>query len=257
MLHYFGVKSLLDVGCGKGISTAWFKLQGVDVLCVEGSHDAMQRSLLPPLLDTQNAIPLQLIEHDYSRGKWWPQETFDAVWGVEFLEHIGRNYIPNYIPTFQRAALLFVTHSNWGGWHHVEVHDDDWWINKLEMYGFVYSPSFTNRVRAIATNEWKNHVPFTGGEENYDAQHVRTRMLVFLNPKVASLDKHVHVLSEEGCFVGTGKPKVQCGMQKKPGIETPLAKEYWPLEYQEEKHLEWERIVRESLLVEHIKAIND
>ncbi len=33
MMEYFGVKTLLDVGCGKGISTSWFYLQGVEVQC--------------------------------------------------------------------------------------------------------------------------------------------------------------------------------------------------------------------------------
>ena len=42
MLEYFGVKTLVDVGCGRGISTSWFYLQGVRVQCVEGSHDAIE-----------------------------------------------------------------------------------------------------------------------------------------------------------------------------------------------------------------------
>jgi hypothetical protein len=41
---------------------------------------------------------------------------------VEFTEHVGRNYQPNYITAFRKAALIFVSHSLWGGWHHVEVH---------------------------------------------------------------------------------------------------------------------------------------
>lgn len=115
LLGIIGVRSVLDVGCGKGVSTAYFNSFGADVLCVEGSKDAIKQSLLPPE---------RIVEHDFSRGPWWPanDKTFDAVWAVEFLEHIGRPHIPNYLPIFRRAALLFVTHSGWGGWHHVEVH---------------------------------------------------------------------------------------------------------------------------------------
>lgn len=109
MINYFGVKSLLDVGCGRGISTSWFALHGVDVLCVEGSHDAVTKTMLP---DPKT----QIVEHDFSRGPWWPPRTVDAVWSVEFLEHVGRNFHHNYIPAFRKAALIFVTHSNWGGW---------------------------------------------------------------------------------------------------------------------------------------------
>ena len=40
---------------------------------------------------------------------------------VEFTEHVGRNFQPNYLPSFHQAALVFVSHSHWGGW--VRIHD--------------------------------------------------------------------------------------------------------------------------------------
>ena len=48
---------------------------------MEGSHDGVMKSLLPPEL---------IVEHDFSRGPWWPEETYDAAWSVEFLEHVAR-----------------------------------------------------------------------------------------------------------------------------------------------------------------------
>jgi len=63
---YLGVKSLLDVGCGRGISTAWFVTHGLDfVQCVEGSHDAVSQSIIP---NSEKHV----VEHDFSRGPWWP-----------------------------------------------------------------------------------------------------------------------------------------------------------------------------------------
>ena len=41
MVTYFGIKSIIDVGCGRGISTSWFVTHGLETLCVEGSHDAV------------------------------------------------------------------------------------------------------------------------------------------------------------------------------------------------------------------------
>jgi hypothetical protein len=61
MMKELGVHSVVDVGCGRGISTTWFLYQGVDVLCVEGSHDAVTKTLLP---DPES----QVVEHDFSRG---------------------------------------------------------------------------------------------------------------------------------------------------------------------------------------------
>jgi 2-polyprenyl-3-methyl-5-hydroxy-6-metoxy-1,4-benzoquinol methylase len=81
MVETLGVKSILDVGCGRGISTSWFVMHGVDALCVEGSHDAREQTMLP---DPNK----QMVEHDFSRGPWWPAKTYDAIWCVEFLEHV-------------------------------------------------------------------------------------------------------------------------------------------------------------------------
>lgn len=112
MMGPLGIKSIVDVGCGKGVSTSEFKERGAKVLCVEGSHDAVSQTLLP--LDL-------VVEHDFTRGPWWPSETYDAVWSVEFLEHVGRPYMLNYLPIFKKAAVIFLTSSGWAGWHHVRL----------------------------------------------------------------------------------------------------------------------------------------
>jgi Methyltransferase domain len=80
MVQRLNIQSVLDVGCGRGISTTWFHFHGLSVLCVEGSHDAREQTMLPD-------PDIQMIEHDFSRGPWWPGRTFDAVWCIEFLEH--------------------------------------------------------------------------------------------------------------------------------------------------------------------------
>jgi hypothetical protein len=86
MVTDVGVHSVLDVGCGRGISTSWFYFHGVDVQCVEGSHDAIENTVMPD--------PSRIVEHDFSRGPWWPDKTYDAVWCVEFLEHVSEPALP-------------------------------------------------------------------------------------------------------------------------------------------------------------------
>ena len=100
------VQSVLDVGCGRGTSTSWFYTHGLRTQCVEGSHDAIEQSMLPD--------KSLIVEHDFSRGPWWPKDTFDAVWSVEFLEHVNVQFHYNYISTFRKAAILLVTSSGWG-----------------------------------------------------------------------------------------------------------------------------------------------
>ena len=196
MVQKLGVKSLLDVGCGRGISTTWFLMHGVDILCVEGSHDAKERTMLPDP-DTQ------MIEHDFSRGPWWPAKTYDAIWCVEFLEHVGRNFHHNYLPTFRKAAVIFVTHSIWGGWHHVEVHREDWWKMKMEMYGFRYSPELTQAIRTQAWNETHANPPrYAPNGKKLGAPHIHSpNMQAFINPAVSALPQHAHMYYQEpGCY---------------------------------------------------------
>jgi hypothetical protein len=83
MVTEVGVHSVLDVGCGRGISTSWFYFHGLDVLCVEGSHDAFENCVLPEPRK-------QMVEHDFSRGPWWPERTYDAVWYVTIM--FNRNF---------------------------------------------------------------------------------------------------------------------------------------------------------------------
>lgn len=129
-------------GCGKGFSTMEFRQRGADVLCAEGSHDAVTQSILPPSL---------VVEHDFTRGPWWPDRTYDALWSVEFFEHVGRPYIPNYLPVLRRSALLFVSSSGFGGWHHVEVHNQNWWRARLQAQGTLATrpPPFSTPLQCI------------------------------------------------------------------------------------------------------------
>ena len=54
MIQNMGVKSILDLGCGKGTSTSWFILHGLEyVVCAEGSHDAVTNSLFITAQDPQ------------------------------------------------------------------------------------------------------------------------------------------------------------------------------------------------------------
>eukprot|EP00596_Hydrurales_sp_CCMP1899_P000890 CAMPEP_0119036722 /NCGR_PEP_ID=MMETSP1177-20130426/4628_1 /TAXON_ID=2985 /ORGANISM="Ochromonas sp, Strain CCMP1899" /LENGTH=300 /DNA_ID=CAMNT_0006996993 /DNA_START=253 /DNA_END=1155 /DNA_ORIENTATION=- len=215
MMGPLGIKSFLDVGCGKGLSTKYFLDNGAEVLCVEGSHDGVMNSYLP-----QDKI----VEHDYSRGPWWPERTYDACWSVEFLEHVGRQFMGNYHQTFRKCALIFATASGWGGWHHVEVHEEWWWNAKLEAAGFQYNSKLTHLARRQANNDREAFVERTGNQSTM-GQHLRG-LMVFINPLIASMDEHSHIFSGHGCYSGVisnrdgGK---SCeGLEKLPERYKPL-----------------------------------
>jgi hypothetical protein len=76
-------------GCGRGISNILVSAHGADVQCVEGSHDAAERTLLPILRN-------HLVEHDFSQWSLRPEHTYDAapsgIFGArEFTAH--SNYV--------------------------------------------------------------------------------------------------------------------------------------------------------------------
>lgn len=243
-----GIKSLLDVGCGRGISTSWFVTHGLEyVQCVEGSHDAVLQSIVPD-------AGKRVVEHDFSRGPWWPERTVDAAWAVEFTEHVGRNYQPNYLTAFRKAALIFVTHSNWGGWHHVEVHNDDWWRMRWEAAGFVYSEHLTSTVRATAMKDQnRKDLTLDMNKENlyFVGQHIYLNAQVFINPMVASLPEHAHLFAEHGCFGGRD-PKdkqtqihVDCtGENAKGEVLTPLPESFKPLVLNADMDTEWFDLIK-------------
>jgi len=180
MMKHLYIKSIVDVGCGKGISTLWFKKHNASVLCVEGSHDAVTQSLLPAE---------DIVEHDFYAGPYWPEKTYDAAWTVEFTEHIARNYINNYMPIWKKSAIIFATHSYWGGWHHVEVHGDWWWKARFQGHGLVYSKELTLLAQAMSTLSTDN-----------SGMHFHNSLQVYLNPEVMALPEHEHLIGELGCF---------------------------------------------------------
>jgi hypothetical protein len=253
MLLDYGVKSVLDVGCGRGVSTSWFAAHGVDVQCVEGSHDAAVRTLLP---DPVN----QLVEHDFSRGPWWPEHTYDAVWAVEFLEHVNLQNHINYLTAFRKAALIFVSTSRLGGRHHVEVHSDEWWIRKYELYGLKYDAALTEQVRAWAKDESNNATAIAPNGERYNAQHVWLTMKVFTNPVVAALPQHAHLFPEFGCYGGRTNGEIhhrECGTGGEGALETPLDKSLYPLPITPAMDEEWGNLLRKELEISSVAAKPD
>lgn len=81
--------------------------------------------------------------------------------------------------------------------------------------------------------------------ETYNAQHIWLTLLVFINPTVASMPKHHHILSEHGCWEGNQDGKMvhyECGT-KKEQMETPISDDFLPLTLNPEMDYAWEKLV--------------
>ena len=77
--------------------------------------------------------------------------NYSACWSVEFLEHVGRQYINNYMETFRSCAMVFATKSGWGGWHHVEVCNT---VNRIVIVGWCRCDvRFSTVIRTVKLSE--------------------------------------------------------------------------------------------------------
>jgi hypothetical protein len=117
-------------------------------------------------------------------------------------------------------------------------------ITKFESFGFVFSAKLTAEVRATASNHESDLAP---NGKQYRAQHLWLHLLVFINPTVASMPQHHHILSEHGCYAGKEKKQIlryECGTRNnEKKIESALPDDFLPLNLTPEMDAEWEKLV--------------
>jgi SAM-dependent methyltransferase len=138
-----GVRSVLDVGCGEGQSTRYFKNLGCDVLGIDGSPEAVQNSV----------IPQWEVLHDFTAGRFNLNRSFDLVWSCEFVEHVEEEFSQNFLAAFASGnRYVFMTHAvpGQGGYHHVNCQPSSYWVRRLGEIGFMLDYRLTRRARARA-----------------------------------------------------------------------------------------------------------
>jgi SAM-dependent methyltransferase len=138
----FGITSVIDIGCGEGHSTAYFRQLGCDVLGVEGYGPAVANSRAPG----------KVIQHDYTSGPYIPARSFDMAWSCEFVEHVEEKHLPNFMVTFDKASIIFMTFAvpGQGGHHHVNEQPQEYWLDKFHKLGFSLDKDATECARIIA-----------------------------------------------------------------------------------------------------------
>lgn len=141
-IETLGVNSMLDVGCGLGYCMKYFADKGLEVAGVDGSPSAIEKSVLPQ----------QVTQHDYAKGAWKPNRSYDLIWSSEFLEHVEQQYESHFMETFKAASkYVFVTFAIPGqaGHHHVNLQYADYWIEKFKNIGFEYDEALTKQAQGL------------------------------------------------------------------------------------------------------------
>lgn len=144
IIDTFDIKTMVDIGCGRGKQVESAREMGIDAIGIDGS----------PSLTIYNKP--HFIMHDYTQGKLEGIGKFDLGWSVEFLEHVFSKYIPNFLDTFSHCKFVLCTHALPGqrGTHHVNCQTNEYWLDIFTQYGFTQNTDVTTKIREIAENQY-------------------------------------------------------------------------------------------------------
>jgi predicted O-methyltransferase YrrM len=145
LIEKYQIRSVLDVGAGAGWSTKWFAERGVYTLGVEGWEEALAKS----------HCRTNIVAHDYNTGPFVPSMILDLAWCAGFVEKIGEKFIPNFMASFRSCQFVCLTHAEPGqpGYHHVNCQPTEYWINKMNEFGFDHDAAETAHLRS--TDKYK------------------------------------------------------------------------------------------------------
>lgn len=143
LINQFDIKSVIDIGCGPGGMVELMVDKGLDVLGVDGD-DKVER--------TEKALS-KIEIHDFATGPYIPTKTFDLGWSVEFVEHVDKEFMPNFLETFKHCKYVAMTHALPGqpGHHHVNCMPAEYWFGAMEAFGFKLMVEETNDMRKAST----------------------------------------------------------------------------------------------------------
>ena len=146
LIEKYDVLSMLDIGCGTGVNTAWFEKHCARVIGIDGTPEYVEQSKLRRE---------SRVVHDYTKGPYDPGFISDLAWSSEFVEHVEEQFIPNFMATFQRCRYVCITHATpgQGGINHMNEQSSEYWIAQFAYYGFRYDAEETAALRATDSGQ--------------------------------------------------------------------------------------------------------
>ena len=140
LVERFGVRSVLDVGCGEGHAVLFFHRLGLHAHGIDGLDGNIQRAVTP------------VARHDLLGGPY--VMPVDMVWSCEVAEHIAADKVGHYIETLANGRIVAMTHAlpDQPGHHHVNCQPQEYWIDLMQHQGYALSPD-TALCREIAGRE--------------------------------------------------------------------------------------------------------
>lgn len=142
-IETFGIKSMLDIGCGPAGMVELAHNKGLEVLGVDGDFNVKR----------PDSVKDKIVIHDYYTGPYIPPKQFDLGWSVEFVEHIDWFKMQNFLETFQHCKYIIMTHALPGqpGHHHVNCQVAEYWWGAMNAFGFELLVNESNEMRRKST----------------------------------------------------------------------------------------------------------
>jgi SAM-dependent methyltransferase len=141
LIKTFRINSFLDIGCGPGGMVELASLRGLYSVGIDGDFTIERNE------------DCNFIIHDFAESAYTSSEIYDIGWSCEFVEHVYEEYIPNYMPCFKQCKNMIITYAppGWPGHHHVNLKEEEYWINIFEKNDFEYNEELTLELRKNST----------------------------------------------------------------------------------------------------------
>lgn len=150
VLDRFGISTVLDLGCGRGHSSAWFQSRARTVIAVDGLRANVSECLHPAILQDLTLAAVYA--------------PVDLVHCHEVVEHIEERYLANVLASLLNGRIILMTNGVPGqaGHHHVNLQPTEYWIQHLVSLGCEYLAEDTRRIRRLAEQDEAWHMARTG-----------------------------------------------------------------------------------------------
>lgn len=150
MIDRFAVRSVLDVGSGRGFAANWLADNGCRVVAMDAEHRNVTNALYPT------------VKHDLAFGPFIC--PVDLVHCQEVVEHIDPAHINNLMKTLCNGNVIIMSHGEPGqtGHHHVNCQPQEYWIDLMKQWGFALLDDDTLRIRKMAQGEGAHHLARSG-----------------------------------------------------------------------------------------------
>jgi len=129
-MHHYRVKSLVDMGCGRGAWLAEWQRAGIaDYLGIDGDYVDRDKLLIP-----RDRFMKQDLTKRFDVGR-----RFDLVLSLEVGEHINPDHTDTYVDnlcTHSDAILFSAAVPGQGGSSHVNEQDYEFWRQHFSSRGY-------------------------------------------------------------------------------------------------------------------------